>query len=78
MHNISHAFVAEMMSSPLQTAFLLIAVIGTVGHDDVVDEIDAHKVASLFDILGELIVLPAGRGVVAGMVVAESQYRGIA
>ena len=77
MRNISHAFVAEMMSSPLQTAFLLIAVIGAVGDDNVVNEVHTHDVASPFDALRQLVILAAWHQIAAGMIMYCGQYGGI-
>ena len=62
----------------LQPTLLVIGIIGTIGHNDMIHEVDAHELAGLSHSLGELVVHFAGTDAVAGMVVAESQHGGVA
>ena len=49
---------------------LVVTVICSVRHDNMVEEVDAHELASLLDALCQFIVLPAWCQTSAGVVVA--------
>lgn len=61
----------------LYSSFFVITVISTVGHDDMVEEMDAHGLASLLDLLCDIVVVLAWRNVAAGVIVAHGEYGGI-
>ena len=69
----SHLFTPQSESSCLG-----ITVITAVGDDEVVKKVDAHQLASLLHALRQTVVVTAGAGVAAGMVVAEGDDRGVA
>ena len=48
----------------------MVTVIAAVADDDMVEEVDAHGLASLFHPLGKSVVVAAGLVVVRGMVMA--------
>ena len=50
-------------------------VVAAAAHDDVVHQLDVHHLTGLVDALGEAVVLLAGLGVVAGMVVSQDDAR---
>ena len=56
--NKTHTFSPShlLTLSPLHFSLFVIAVVGTVGNDDVVEEADAHQLASLLDGVGEVVV----------------------
>ena len=41
-------------------SFLVIAIIMSVSHDDVVEKVDAHDVTGLLNVLGQMVVLFTG------------------
>ena len=45
----------------------------SVSHDNMVEEVDAHELASLLDALCQHIILPAGADTSAGVVVADGK-----
>lgn len=49
----------------------MVGVICSVRHDNMVEEVDAHDLTSLFHALRQRIVNPAGAYAAAGMVVAD-------
>ena len=61
----------------LQSSSFCIAVVISVAYNHMVEEVDAHKVASLFEGLGQSIVKLARMDVSARVVVDESQHGGI-
>ena len=65
------------MKRMLNLAFLVVGVVSAVGDDEVVEEEDAHQLASLFHAFCEAVVVDAGSWVVAWVVVAECDHRGV-
>ena len=61
----------------LQPSPIMVAVIISVAYNHMVEEVDSHKVASLFEGLGQSIVKLARMNISARVVVDEGQYRGI-
>lgn len=61
----------------LQPSPIMVAVIISVAYNHMVEEVDAHKVASLFEGLCQCIVKLARMDISARVVVDEGQYRGI-
>ena len=53
----------------LNDAFFAVAVIGSVGNDDVVEETDAHKLAGTGETLGKIVVHLTGMQAARRMVV---------
>ena len=62
----------------LESAFFSIRKEFAVSNDDVVEEKEAKKVASFFQLSGELVVGSAWLNVITGMIVAEHHYSGVA
>ena len=60
-----------------QSAVLAVAVILAVGDDDVVGHVYSHGLARLLQSLRQSVVVGAGRGVVARMVVAQGYDGGV-
>ena len=50
-------------------------VVTTAAHDDVVHHLDVHDLAGLVDTFGQAVVLHAGLGIVAGVVVGQDDAR---
>ena len=51
---------------------VVVAVVAVAAaDDDVVHELDVHDLAGLVDALGQTVVLSAGVGIVAGVVVGQ-------
>ena len=65
------------MKRMLNLAFLVVGVVSAVGDDEVVEEEDAHQLASLFHAFCKAVVVAAGSWVVAWVVVAECDHRGV-
>ena len=55
----------------------MVGIVAAVGDDEVVEEEDAHELAGFLDADGQTVVVAAGTGVVAGMVVAEGEDGGV-
>ena len=55
----------------------MVAEIGAIGDDDVVEEVDAHEAAGLLDAAGQVVIVLTGAEVARGMVVADSEDGGI-
>ena len=55
----------------------MIAEVGAVGDDDVVEQIDAHQVAGFLHTFCQSVIITAGPDVVAGMIVTEGNDCGI-
>ena len=59
-----------------EAGVVVVAVIAAAAaDDDVVNQLDVHDLAGLVDALGEAVVLGAGVGIVAGMVVSQDDAR---
>ena len=55
---------------------VVVAVVAAAtAHDDMVHQLDVHHLAGLMHALGQAVVLHAGIGVVAGMVMGEDDTR---
>ena len=44
----------------LDVASLVVAEVGAIGDDDVIHEMDAHQLAGLLELTGQLIVIGTG------------------
>ena len=68
---------ARATAAPSDFALVAVTVVGSVGHDDVVQKVDTHSVAGAAHTVGEAVVITAGAWTATGMVVTESQHGGV-
>ena len=62
----------------LESSFFSIRKEFAVSNDDMIEEKEAKKVASCFQLLGELVVGSAWLDIITGVIVAEHHYSGVA
>ena len=65
------------LDKSLEFATFCITVVGPVGDDDVVEDVDAHQSAGFLDRVGELVVHAAGSQASRRVVVADGKDGGI-
>ena len=55
----------------------MIAVVGPVGHYNMVEELDAHEFAGTLELFRHIIITAAGSEMAGRMIMADSENRGV-
>ena len=62
---------ALIIMNYLQPSAFVIAIVGTIGDDNVVKETDAHKVAGSLDAISQVVIHRTGKQIARRMVVTD-------
>ena len=71
------SYISLNLDKSLEFATFCIRVVGAVGDDDMIHELDAHEVACLLETLGQVVVGLAGPDAARGVVMADGDDGGV-
>ena len=61
----------------LQSSSFPIGVIGPIGNDDMVEEVESHQFTGFLQFLRDAVVFSTGIGIVAGVIMTECNGGGV-